>query len=92
MCMMSVIGDAYKQKFQGFPGTTFTNYPEVTRAEFEALRKEMLALKELLEAANKFDQSTGQPHCETEDKMSLIRKVAEAVGVDLDDIIKPKPA
>lgn len=89
MCMVSVIGDVYKDKWQGFPQSVFTNYPEVSRIEFEALRKEVVALKELIEAANKFDKSTGQPHCEIEDKVSLLRKVAEAVGVNFNDVLKP---
>ena len=89
--MVSVIGDVYKDKWKPEPW-----YPNpsvyiqgVTREEFDALQKEVLALKELLEAANKFDKATGQPHCEMEEKVELLRKVAEAVGVNLDSILKP---
>jgi hypothetical protein len=45
----------------------------------------------LLERALKYDQDNNEPHCETESKVALLRKVAEAFGVDLNDIeIKTK--
>lgn len=59
-----------------------------TREEFEALKKEMQELKELLKAGQKFDAATNQPHCEHEDKVALIKKMAELVGVDLEDVLK----
>lgn len=59
-----------------------------TRAEFEALKKEMQELKELLKAAQKFDEATDQPHCEQDEKVALIKKFAEYVGVDLQDVLK----
>jgi hypothetical protein len=58
-----------------------------TREEFEALKKEVLELKELLKAAQKFDAATNQPHCEHEDKVDLIKKIAKLVGVDLGDAL-----
>ena len=95
--MVSNIGDVYGKKWQDYtppyipPQTTTIVFPvsEVSRAEFEALRKEVLALKELLLAAKKFDEKTGQPDCEMGEKIAIIRKVAEAVGVNLDDVFKP---
>lgn len=100
MCMVSNIGDVYGRKWQPpfeippnpyQPPFTIT-VTEVTRAEFDALRKEVLALKELLEAAKRFDEATGQPDCEMGEKIAIIRKVAEAVGVNLDDVLKPSGA
>lgn len=99
MCMVSNIGDVYGRKWKDydppvFPPPSVIHVPvsEVSRTEFEALRKEVLALKELLLAAKKFDEKTGQPDCEMGDKIAIIRKVAEAVGVNLDDVFKPAAA
>ena len=49
-------------------------YNGPTREQFE----EFL---ELLRAAKKFDEATGQPDCELEEKKSFIRKLAEHLGV-----------
>lgn len=65
---------------------TFTIGPGVTQQQFDELKKEMEELKQLLKAAIKFDEKTNQPHCEQEEKIQLIRKVAELVGVDMKDV------
>lgn len=61
------------------------------RAEFEQfrveVRQEMLALKELLMAAKKFDEATGQPDCEQAEKVEKLRQMAKLVGIDMDDVI-----
>lgn len=94
MCMVSNIGDIYGKKWQDQypPSPPFTQFylpPEVTKVEFGALKKEVSALKELLLAAKKFDEATGQPDCEMETKIAILRKVAEAVGVNLDEVFGP---
>ncbi len=73
----------------GIPGQPFViNTSEVTREEFNALKKEVEELKQLLKAAKKFDEETGQPDCHMDDKVEFIKKLAEYVGVDLEDIFK----
>lgn len=95
MCSVSFIGTGWRD-------TAPPNYPnvwptvinpnltpgsdDVTRAEFEALRHEMQELKTLLLAAKRFDRETGQPDCEMDEKVEIIRRVADLVGVDLEDI------
>ena len=54
-----------------------------TREEFDKLKKEVEELKELLKAAKKFDENTGQPHCENDEKVELIKRIANLVGVDM---------
>lgn len=100
MCVVSYVGDYWRDTFpQRHPtiapmwigGTTnipVTIGPNVTREEFEALRRDVLELKELLKAAKKFDEATGQPDCETDSKVALIKKLAELVGVDMGEIFK----
>ena len=62
--------------------------PLVSKQEFDALKKEVEELKQLLKAAKKFDEETGQPDCHMDDKVEFIKKLAEYVGVDLEDIFK----
>lgn len=97
MCMVSNIGDQWKDQFpEKWPQIPM--YPvslpaEVSRADFEALKKEVEELKKLLKAASDFDKATGQPHCELDDKVKLIKQIAKLVGVDLGDVFdeeKPK--
>lgn len=59
-----------------------------SREEFDRLKKEVEELKLLLKAAQKFDEATGQPHCEQDEKIAFIKKIAEFVGVDLKDVFK----
>lgn len=101
MCVVSNIGDYFKDNIpkrhpwvtpytnpQWIPSQTIPVSPGPTKEEFEALKKEVEALKELLKAAQIFDEKTDQPHCEHEDKIALIKKIAELVGVDLEDVLK----
>jgi len=91
MCIVSLVGDNWQRDFQKRPyyqpEQTNFNITNISREEFDELKKEVAALKELLIAAKKFDEDTGQPDCEVDDKVALIKSVAKAVGVDLEDIL-----
>lgn len=100
-----MIGDFYGDKWKPqpwypgvYPGTAPQPQPSpvfienISRAEFGALRKEVLDMKELLKRAKAYDEKNGEPDCEMETKMAILRKVAEAVGISLDDILKPTTA
>ena len=89
--MVSAIGDNYKDQFpQKWPQFPQPFQPrEVSREEIAALRKEVEELKRLLKAAKLFDDTTGQPHCEIDDKVKLIREIAKLVCVDLGDVFGP---
>jgi len=99
MCTVSMIGDQWQRDFAPrFPQKPpydpidLTDYklPEISRAEFEELKEEMRELKKLLLAAKEYDEKTGQPDCEADDKVALIKAVAEAVGVDFDSVFEVK--
>jgi hypothetical protein len=64
-----------------------TNIPGVSHNEFNRLKVELEELKKLLIAAKIFDEKTGQPHCEAEDKVELLKRVAAALGVDIKDAL-----
>lgn len=71
------------------PGVTIMKDPyeqTPTRAEFNALKNEMEELKKLLLAAKQYDEATGQPNCEMEEKVELITKLAKLVGVDMQEV------
>ena len=84
MCVVSNVGDQFNKYWpnpfptpQPFTITTTTPLPYngPTKEQFE----EFL---ELMRAAKKIDKFLGTPDCEMEAKMTIIRKVAEALGLD----------
>lgn len=94
MCIVSNIGDGWGQifpkRYPDVPANPIFPIPEISRQEFEALRNEVNQLKLLLKAAKKFDEATGQPDCEMEEKIELISKIARAVGVNIEEVFERK--
>jgi len=90
MCVISMVGDFYSDKWKPqLGGPLFTTTIQgVSKEEFDALRKEVLEMKELLKRAKAYDTEKGEPNCEQEEKIKILKKVAEAVGVSLEDIFK----
>jgi hypothetical protein len=102
MCVVSMIGDGYQDQFPGRWPTVVPYYPDeqpanpgvipftltglVSQKEFDELKKEVEELKKVLAAAQKFDTQTSQPHCDSPDKLKLIRWLAKELGVDLSDL------
>lgn len=87
--MVSNVGDGWAEKFPDkYPQFHPPHiYPAgVSQSDFDALRKEVKELKELLKAAKKFDAATGQPDCEMDEKVKLIKAIAKLVGVDLGEV------
>ena len=68
----------------------FEEYKKNNEKEIASLKKELEELKELLKAAKTFDEKTGQPECEMDDKIDFIKKVAEMIGVNFDDIFSKR--
>ena len=60
--------------------------PSISREEFEALKQEVMDMKELLKRAIKYDEENNEPHSELNEKITVIQKIAELVGVDLIDL------
>lgn len=58
----------------------------ITKAEFDALKKEVETLKETLKVLQEYDKRTNQPHCEKEENVKFIKRLAEALGVDLSEL------
>ncbi len=96
MCTVSNIGDDWGKRWPDNPVNPWKQlpdvFPQVSRAEFDALKREVEALRDLLKAAKIYDEKTGQPDCHMDDKVALIKKIAKVVGVDLGDVFAaPKP-
>lgn len=62
-----------------------------TKKDIDDLRTELQELKKLLKAAAAYDAASGQPECEQEEKIALIRKMAEIANVDMEDCLPKKP-
>ncbi|MEM9880455.1 MAG: hypothetical protein AAF862_14380 [Pseudomonadota bacterium] len=95
MCTVSMIGDHYnniwKERYKFYPNRIPDNVTvpvkHVSQYEFDQLKRQVEEMKLLLERAIKYDEENDEPHCETEEKMELLRKMAALVGVDLDEVI-----
>lgn len=91
MCTVSMIGDHFNEKWnQPNYQQIFTNIPEITKAEFDALKKEVEEMKALLKRAKIYDKQNGEPNCELNEKIEMLEKIAEIVGLNLEDIFEKK--
>lgn len=92
MCTVSMIGDHYREHFpQQYPwiqttGTNINLSNAPTREEFEALRRAVEDMKSLLIRAKIYDEENGEPDCEMEEKVEMLKRIAEMVGVDLYEV------
>ena len=91
MCAVSAIGDDFRDRdWSTRPwintAPTSGSWANVSRFEFDALKAEVEQLKRDLIEAKRYDEETGQPDCEMEDKVAFIKQIAEAVGVDLEEV------
>lgn len=92
MCTYSMVADHFADKWRRqypFINTNPITVPEVSRVEFEALRKEVSEIKDLLVKAKDYDAKHGEPDCEMDEKVELLRKIAKLVGVDLGEALPP---
>lgn len=63
---------------QGGGTTVIQTPPQLTKEELEALR-------DLLKAAQKYDDATGQPDCESDDKIAQLKSTLIRYLAELDD-------
>lgn len=105
MCVVSNVGDYYGRRFphdypDWFPKPITLPQqpvipivpPGVSQQEFDALKKEVERMKKLLKKAKEIDEATEQPNCEKDEKVAMLKKLAQLVGVDLGDVFKPSQA
>lgn len=98
MCVSSMVMDHYRDKWlepnhpfftwttPGTYGTPLSVKPEITRAEFDELKRDIEEMKAPLIRAKKYDADNNEPDCEMGEKVALVRKIAKLVGVDLSEV------
>ena len=95
MCVVSMVGDHYGDKWDQYRRqiTPFpTVYPTQTAPqiintiELQKLREEVQEMKELLKKAIQYDKDNNQPDCEKPEKIAFLKRMAEMVGITLDDV------
>jgi hypothetical protein len=89
MCAVSMVGDYWRDRTfpESFPSyPSWPNRTPPSRAEFDDLKRSIEELKKLLVAAKRYDVAQGEPDCEMDDKVALIKKLAEIVGVDMKEV------
>lgn len=105
MCVVSMVGDHYNDKWKELswiqpldnrpfaPSPLEPNWPIPTpspsKQEFDKLKEEVEEMKKLLTRAKLYDEKNNEPNCEIDDKVALLKRVAEMVGISLDDVFKP---
>lgn len=92
MCVVSMVIDHYRDKWYEPISVPYYPYtPTVTlisREEFDALKKDVEEMKKLLIRAKEYDRKNNEPDCEMDEKVALVKKIADLVGVSLDDVLK----
>lgn len=89
MCVVSMVGDFAQERWpKEYPWVikpmTGEDFSNVSRGEFEALKREVEMIKELLAKAKLYDEVNKEPNCEMAEKIALLKKVADLVGVELE--------
>ena len=69
------------------PEPSYPQAPPVTREEFDKLREDVQEMIDLLKRAKEYDKQNNEPDCELEEKMAKLRKIAELVGINLDEVV-----
>lgn len=93
MCIVSASMDGFYDRWkpvvpQPAPYVEIHTIDPTTQQLIEELRQEfresLKQLREEMEAAMKQDEEEGNPDCGTDEKKERIRKMAEAMGVEVD--------
>jgi hypothetical protein len=81
VCTYSMVAQFYGELFhEKFPGGLERNIA-LTHDDFFETQRQVTEMKELLNRAAEYDKKHNQPDCEMEEKLKLLRQVANYVGV-----------
>lgn len=56
----------------------------LTQTEISDLKRRVTALEEMLKAAKIYDEVTGQPDCESEQKKQQLQELADELGIEIE--------
>lgn len=66
-----------------------SNLSDISREEFDVLKKEVEEMKQLLINAKIYDEKNIKPNnYEIKEKIKTLHKIADFMGINLDDILK----
>lgn len=89
MCAVSAMIDNLTRPYSPLYSRDPLDSPP-SRAEFELMKqqfeREIKGLRELLPHVQKYDRMTGQPDCESDEKLKLLRGIADKLGVNVEGI------
>lgn len=100
MCVVSMVMDHYQNKWFTNPQPgPFIDGNAILIAELqmklneqnaliEKLTREFEEMKSLLERAQKYDADNNEPDCEVDEKVQLMLKLAELLGVDPGKVLR----
>lgn len=105
MCVVSFVGDHYEDEFKKKPYKPWEINPAPApwtptikdpsnaelKKQIDELRKQVEEMKRFLVEAIEYDKLYKQPGCENDMKIAFLKKVAESVGMTLEDIFPTKP-
>ena len=92
MCVVSNIGDDWQRQWPSVwpgklpdpsPTPIVINRPEVSKKEFDELKKLVEQMRDELIAARMQDEREGNEDCEMGEKVNLLKGIAAAMGVDI---------
>ena len=87
MCSLSMVVDQGRRDLEALrqqwpqPLTGLENFNRDRR--MEEIERRVKALEDLMAAAKKYDDETGQPDCETAEKKEALRVLAEKLGIPI---------
>lgn len=103
MCVVSAVGDAAGRDFPNrwptyFPPTqpygpgsvivpNLHGDVDQIKRDMAQMRKELDEIHEALRKAKEEDEAAGTPDCTNGEKVKAIRLIADALGVDLSDVL-----
>lgn len=77
MCVVSMVMDHYREKWQPTTTGTFITWPQMpTQEEIDEFRR-------LLERAREYDKRHNEPDCELDEKRQALKKIADQMGIDI---------
>lgn len=98
MCVVSNLGDQFSKTWplgglmpQQSPATPYTqiNWPQAIPEPYKGpTREQFEEFLELFRAAKKIDIYLGQPDCEMDGKLAVLREHARRLGLDPDAVLK----
>lgn len=70
------------------PNITIGITSPLTQAEIDQFRRDVAEFKILLERAREYDRRNNEPECESDEKLTILKKIAAALDIDLTEVLK----